>query len=80
MRGFPIHPNAKTFCIRSHATRGRGAGGERGSVIAYFLLAVVIIGSIAALFGYSVHNLNLAQRRQDLVAAYQVVESGAVLG
>lgn len=53
---------------------------ERGSVIAYFLLAVIILGSIAALFGYSMQNLSLAQRRQDLVAAYQVVESGAILG
>lgn len=65
--------------MRTHRSTAPAAA-ERGSVIAYFLLAVVIIGSIAGLYGYSMHNLSLAQRRQDLVAAYQVVESGAILG
>ena len=52
---------------------------EGGSVIAYFLLAVIIAGSIAGLYGYAIHNLSLAQRRQDLVAAYQVAESGTII-
>lgn len=77
MPGLSIVSSAEGRRIHARAGRGRA---ERGSVIAYFLLAVIILGSIAALFGYSMHNLNLAQRRQDLVAAYQVVESGAVLG
>ena len=53
---------------------------ESGSIIAYFLFAVVIIGSIASLFAYSVQNLSLTQRRQDLAAAYAYAESGAVIG
>ena len=53
---------------------------EGGSVIAYFLLALIIIGSIAGLYAYSIHCLSLAQRRQDFVAAFQVAESGAILG
>ncbi len=53
---------------------------EVGSVIAYFLLAVVITSSIAALYAYSVQNLTLTHRRQDLAAAREFSESGAVLG
>ena len=53
---------------------------ETGSVIAYFLLAVVITSSIAALYGYSIQNVNLTHRRQDLAAAREFAESGTVLG
>ena len=53
---------------------------ETGSVIAYFLFAVVIIGSIATLYGYSVQNLNLTHRRHDLAAAYEYAEAGTVIG
>ena len=53
---------------------------EAGSVIAYFLLAIVITSSIAALYAYSVQNLNLTHRRQDLAAAREFSESGTVLG
>ncbi|GDY23653.1 hypothetical protein LBMAG56_50000 [Verrucomicrobiota bacterium] len=51
-----------------------------GSVIAYFLFAIVIIGSIATLYAYSVQNLNLTHRRHDLAAAYEYAEAGTVIG
>ena len=53
---------------------------EAGSVIAYFLFAIVIIGSIATLYGYSVQNLNLTHRRHDSAAAYAYAEAGTVIG
>lgn len=53
---------------------------ESGSIIAYFLFAVVIIGSIASLFAYTAQNLSLTHRRQDLAAAYAYAEAGAVIG
>jgi hypothetical protein len=59
--------------------RAKPSSRERASVIAYFVMAVVIIGSIGGLYGYAIHNLGLAQRRQDLVAAYHLAESGAAL-
>ncbi len=53
---------------------------EAGSVIAYFLFAVVITGSIATLYAYSVQNPNLTHRRHDSAAAYAYAEAGTVIG
>lgn len=54
--------------------------GQAGSVIAYFLLAVVIVSAIASLYAYSIQNLNLTHRRQNLAAAREFAEGGVLVG
>src|SRR6059036_2857395 len=60
--------------IASSQTRERG-----GAMIAYLALALVIIAAIAALAGYVVQNVQLSQRRQDMVNARQFAEGGGAI-
>lgn len=53
---------------------------QAGSVIAYFLLAIVIVSAIASLYAYSIQNLNLTHRRQNLAAAHEFAEGGVLVG
>ncbi|HEY2952875.1 MAG TPA: hypothetical protein VGK40_09845 [Verrucomicrobiae bacterium] len=60
--------------IASSQTRERG-----GAMIAYLAIALVLTAAIAALAGYVVQNVQLSQRRQDMVNARQFAEGGAAM-
>src|SRR6266576_2014026 len=53
---------------------------RRGSVmIGYFIIMVVALSTIAGLGAYVAQSTNLAHRRNDMIAAIQYAEGGAVI-
>lgn len=52
---------------------------ESGSVIAFMILAMIIISSVAAVSGYVAQNANVNRRRVLLVDASNYAESGALI-
>ena len=63
--------------IASYQTRPA----RRGSVmIGYFIVMVVTVSTIAGLAAFVAQSTNLAHRRNDMIAAIQYAEGGAVIG
>lgn len=52
---------------------------EDGSILIYFLFALVIIASIASVAGLAMNAVGLAHRRMDMINATQLAEGGAAL-
>ena len=52
---------------------------ERGSLIIYAFLAVIILGAIAGVTTYVTHNVQTTQRRQSYGEAYNYSEAGLML-
>jgi hypothetical protein len=62
--------------IESHQTQSA----RRGSVlIGYFIVMVVAVSTIAGLGAFVAQSTNLAHRRNDMIAAIQYAEGGAVI-
>jgi hypothetical protein len=51
-----------------------------GAVIAYLIVALVVMATIGALATLVVHSLSLGQRRDDMVNAFEFAQAGAAIG
>ncbi len=67
--------------IEPHPTKLQprpSAGREDGATLfAYLFILLIVVGTIAAIAGYVTQNMQLSQRRQELVNAIQFAQSGA---
>src|SRR3982751_337379 len=52
---------------------------EDGSILAYFILLLVLATALASVGGFVAHTARIAHRRNDMIAARQYAESGAVI-
>src|SRR6267378_2936225 len=52
---------------------------RQGSILAYFLLVVVLVSAIASVGAFLAQTVNVAHRRNDMIAAQQFAQSGAVI-
>src|SRR5438128_2953724 len=50
---------------------------ERGSILAYFAIVVVLLTTLASVTAYVAQSMNAAHRRDDMVQALQIAEGGA---
>jgi hypothetical protein len=52
---------------------------QQGSILAYFILLLVIVGAIASVGAYVAQTTNVSRRRGSMVSARQYAESAAVI-
>ncbi len=52
---------------------------QQGSILAYFLLVVILVSAIASVGAYLAQTVNVAHRRNDMIAAIQFAQGGAVI-
>jgi hypothetical protein len=52
---------------------------EQGSILAYFLLVVILVIAIASVGAYVAQTSNVVHRRNDMIAAIQFAQGGAVV-
>ena len=67
-----IEPHPTKLQLRPSACREDGA-----ALFAYLFILLIVVGTIAAIAGYVTQNMQLSQRRQELVNAIQFAQSGA---
>jgi hypothetical protein len=65
--------------MTKHVIGGKQQGEDGGAIIAYLIIAMVVMGTLAAISSYVVTNLQLAGYRQDMITAYQYAQGGAAL-
>ena len=53
--------------------------GEQGSILAYFIVVMIIVSGTASLATYVSHTVRMAHRRNDMISARQFAEGGAVI-
>lgn len=53
---------------------------QDASILAFFLIAVVLMGAVASVATYSIHATTMTKRRSDMVSALHFSESGIALG
>ena len=59
--------------------QGQARRTEQGSILAYFLLVVIIVIAIASVGAYLAQTSNVVHRRNDMIAAIQFAQGGAVV-
>src|SRR2546423_6116587 len=59
-----------------HGQRRRN---EQGSILAYFLLVVILVIAIASVGAYLAQTSNVVHRRNDMISAIQFAQGGAVV-
>lgn len=59
--------------------RRKDRGEAAGAIIAYLIIALVVMGTLAAISSYVITNLQLTSYRQDMINAFQYAQGGAAL-